>query len=146
MARTPALRSYDGACHCSALEFTYEPRQSPRRWAVHACQCAFCRGHGALLVADPQGTVRFRYVYPDRLRRYRFALRTADFLICRECGMYVGAVMMTGDGAVAAVNLNTLKERPRGLAAAKAASDKGESMEERRARRRRLWTPVHGPV
>ena len=95
MVRRAEPRSYEGACHCGAIEFTYETRLSPQSWALRACQCGFCRAHGALATSDPAGTVRFRYIYPDRLRRYRFGLRTADFLICRECGIYAGAVMMT---------------------------------------------------
>lgn len=146
MARRSELRSYEGACHCGALEFTYETRAAPRSWQVRACQCGFCRGHGALSTSDCEGTVRFRYVSPDRLRRYRFALRTADFLVCRECGMYIGTVMMTGAGAVAIVNVNVLRERPRGLATARTVNYKNESLEQRRARRREHWTPVYGPV
>ncbi len=146
MARRLVLRSYEGACHCGAIEFTYESRLTPRRWSVRACQCLFCRGHGALSTSDCEGAVRFRYVYPDRLRRYRFGLRTADFLVCRECGMYVGAVMMTGAGAVAIVNLNVLRERPRGLAPPRLVNYRNETLEQRRARRRENWTPVYGPV
>jgi hypothetical protein len=146
MSARSQLRSYEGGCHCGALEFTYESRLTPRRWEVRACQCVFCRGHGALTTSDPKGTVRFRYAHPDRLRRYRFGLRTADFLICRECGTYIGAVMMTGAGAVAVINLNALRERPRRLAEAKPMNYKKESLEQRRARRRQFWTPVFGPV
>lgn len=146
MATRASLRSYEGSCHCGSLEFTYESHLSPKNWSVRACQCAFCRGHGALCTSDPKGVVRFRYVQPDRLRRYRFALRTADFLICRECGIYLGAVMMTGAGAVATVNINTLQERPRGMAAGRAVNYRGESLEERRSRRQQKWTPVFGPV
>ena len=48
--------------------------------------------------------------------------------------------------AVAVVNLNLLRERPRGLSEARPVSYKGESLEERRDRRRARWTPVFGPV
>lgn len=140
------IKSYEGGCHCGALEFTYETRLTPRRWETRACQCSFCRGHGAVTVSDPEGTVHFRYVHPDRLRRYRFSFRTTDFLICRECGIYLGAVMMTGSGAVAAINVNTLRERPRGLPAARAVNYRNESLEQRRARRLEKWTAVYGPV
>ena len=147
MAKAPAARVYDGACHCGAIEFSFETTLSPRRWPMLACQCRFCRGHGAVTAADPAGIVRFNYTYPDRLRRYRFALRTADYLVCRECGMYVGAVMMTGNGGVATINTNLLGERPRGLAPAKAETGyRSESLEERRTRRRAQWTQVFGPV
>jgi hypothetical protein len=146
MPKQSQLRSLEGACHCGALEFTYKTRLAPRRWSLRACQCGFCRGHGAQVTSDAQGTVHFRYLQPDRLRRYRFGLRTADFLVCRECGTYIGAVMMTGNGAVAIVNINTLRERPRGLPPAKAVNYRTESLEDRRARRRRTWTPVFGPV
>jgi hypothetical protein len=146
MARRGELKSYEGACHCGAIEFTFETRLAPGSWALRRCQCSFCRGHGALSCSDPKGTVRFRYIQPDRLRRYRFGLRTADFLICRECGMYLGAVMMTGAGAVAIVNVHTLREPPRRLGKSKKVDYKNESLEQRRVRRRGLWTPVFGPV
>lgn len=146
MGRQPNLKSFEGACHCGALEFTYESYVSPKSWKVRACQCSFCRGHGAVTTSDPAGTVRFRYLQPDRLRRYRFGMRTADFIICRECGVYIGAVMMTGTGAVAAINLNALRERPRFLASPKSLNYENEALEERRVRRRKNWTPVFGPV
>lgn len=141
-----SARSYEGGCHCGALEYTYETAVPPKHWVVRACQCAFCRSHGAHSASDPEGQISFRYQQPDRLRRYRFGLRTADFLLCRECGVYIGAVMLTGSGAVAIVNVNTLKEPPRTLPAARAVNYKAESLEDRRSRRLRTWTPVFGPV
>jgi hypothetical protein len=146
MAARSEPRVYEGACHCGALAFSYETRLSPRSWGLRACQCSFCRGHGAVVTSDAAGTVQFRYMYPDRLRRYRFGLRTADFLVCRECGTFIGAVMMTGSGAVAAINVNVLRERPRRLATPKAVNYRNESIDQRRARRRETWTPVFGPV
>lgn len=146
MGARSELRSYEGGCHCGALEFTYETRIGPRRWEPRACQCVFCRGHGAITVCDAEGAVRFRYLQPDRLRRYRFAMRSADFLICRECGTYIAAVMMTGAGAVAVINVNTLREKLRGVPAARPVNYRNESLEQRRARRRENWTPVFGPV
>jgi hypothetical protein len=141
-----SARSFEGGCHCGALEFTYKTAVPPKRWAVRSCQCDFCRSHGANCVSDPKGQVSFRYQQPDRLRRYRFGLRTADFLLCRECGVYLGAVMLTGGGAIAIVNANALKPPPRTLGKAKAVTYKAESLEDRRARRLRTWTPVFGPV
>ena len=141
-----AARAFEGSCHCGALEFTFETAVPPKHWEVRACQCTFCRAHGAVCTSDPEARVQFRYVHPEHLRRYRFGLRTADFLVCKECGCYLGAVMMTGSGAVAVINLNVLKQPPRTLPDPTAVNYRSESLEERRARRRAKWTPVSGPV
>ncbi len=139
-------QSFDGGCHCGAIEYTYSTALPARRWAVRLCQCAFCRAHGARTTSDSAGEVHFRFERPEFLRRYRFALRTADFLICKECGTYVAAVLLSGRGAHAVVNLNTLRAPPKGLSAGKAVTRDGESAEARRARREQSWTPVVGPV
>ena len=116
------------------------------RWPVRLCQCAFCRGHGARATSDSSGELQFRFERPEFLRRYRFALRTADFLICKECGTYVAAVLLSGRGAQGVVNLNTLRDPPKGVRPGTAVSHDGESGEGRRARRVLTWTPVVGPV
>jgi len=139
-------RSYDGGCHCGAIEYSYTTALLPARWPVRLCQCAFCRKHGARATSDPAGELHFRFERPEFLRRYRFALRTADFLICKECGTYVAAVLLSGRGAQAVVNLNTLRDPPKGLRPGKPVSHDNESGEARRARRVQTWTPVVGPV
>ena len=139
-------RSFEGACHCGAIEFTYTTTLPPPRWPVRLCQCSFCRGHGSRSTSDPSGELQFRFERPEFLRRYRFALRTADFLICKECGTYVAAVLLSGRGAQGVINLNTLRAPPKGLRPGKPVSHDGESGEGRRARRVLTWTPVVGPV
>ena len=139
-------RSFEGGCHCGAIEYSYTTTLPPPRWPVRLCECAFCRGHGVRATSDPSGELQFRFERPEFLRRYRFALRTADFLICKECGTYVAAVLLSGRGAQAVINLNTLRAPPAGLPPGKPVSHEGESGEVRRARRILTWTPVAGPV
>lgn len=139
-------QAFEGGCHCGAIAYTYVTALPVRRWPVRACQCGFCRGHGARHTSDPLGELQFRFERPEFLRRYRFALRTADFLICKECGTYVAAVLLSGRGAQAVVNVNTLRAPPAGLQPGKPVSHDGESGEARRARRVQTWTPVVGPV
>ena len=52
--------------------------------------------HGTRAVADPNGRLTIS-APPNGLNRYRFGLRTADYLICRSCGAYVAAVI-SGNG------------------------------------------------
>ena len=132
---------YAGQCHCGAIGFTFETERPPALWSVRECQCSFCRAHGTTNTSDPTGRVRFVHADPTRLQRYRFGMRTADFLICTNCGVYIGAVMETPAGKFTTINVNLLEPRPR-LSPAAPFDYGDESGESRIARRIERWTPV----
>jgi hypothetical protein len=140
-ARLEPLR-LTGGCHCGNLELTFETRRQPREMAVRACGCSFCRRHGVRTASDPDVRVEFLVRDPLRLSRYRFALATAEFLICRTCGVYVGALMADAGSAYAIVNINALAMPGLFTQSALAVSYDQESTAERRARRRTRWTPA----
>ena len=132
---------YQGSCHCGALTYVYHTELPPPEWAVRACQCSFCRAHGARTTSDPRGSVAFRAVQPDRLRRYQFGHRITDFLVCACCGVYIGALTEIAGHRFAVINANALRPPPAGLRAAASVSYEGESAEARTDRRRDRWTP-----
>ena len=136
---------YKGSCHCGAVNFTLCISQPTNQWIVRACQCSFCRSHGARTTSDPSGSVTFQIADASKLQRYRFALRSADFLICRDCGVYLGAVFTSTHRQFATLNINTIRA-PREVPAAVAISYEGESLEQKQARREQRWTPVVGAV
>ena len=128
-----------GGCHCGAIGFTFSTEKPPSSWSIRACQCRFCLGHAALSLSDPTGSLRFHHRDPERLVRYRFGLRTAEFLLCRECGVYIGAV--TNDGEHGIVNTNTFAERI-ALPPPQPMTYEGETEVDRLARRSTRWTPI----
>jgi hypothetical protein len=135
---------YPGSCHCGAVGFLYETRLAPQEWSLRACQCSFCRAHGARSTSDPQGTVAFHAMRPDALRRYRFGHRLADFLLCAHCGVYVGAVTDLSGHLFAIINTNALHPLPAALKSGPAAASvnyERESAAMRNERRRKRWTP-----
>lgn len=136
------LETYQGRCHCGAVGFVYRTALPTGRWSIRACQCTFCRAHDALSTSDPNGELEFEARDPALLHRYRFGGRTADFLLCRRCGVYVGAQMAADGRAFGIVNVRALAERPPGLPAAAAMSYDGETDAARRSRRMQRWTPV----
>ena len=85
-----------GACHCGQVQVAFETAMSVADLPLRACGCSFCRRHGTKAVADPSGRLTIS-APPNGLNRYRFGLRTADYLICRTCGAYVAAVI-AGNG------------------------------------------------
>jgi hypothetical protein len=139
----PALsaRVFEGRCHCGALRFELRTARPPDQWAVRACQCSFCRSHGARTTSDPEGSVRFIITDNAKLNRYRFATRSADFYVCRDCGVYVATVLTSARGQFATLNVNALSS-PVDVPVAAAISYEGESAEQKLARREQKWTPV----
>lgn len=129
----------EGHCHCGNLSFLMKTRHALDELPMRACDCNFCRRHGARCTSDPAGEVVFRVRDPAKLSRYRFGLETADFLICDVCGVYAGAFIEVEGQQRATVNLNltTLDTRRAG-----SVDYAGESIDERIARRLARWTPA----
>jgi hypothetical protein len=96
--------------------------------------------------SDPYGRVQIIIRNPDQLSRYRFGLRTADFLVCRQCGNYLAAVLTVGDCSYATVNINTFDFKKDFAQESIVVKYDGETVAERIARRRTNWTPVHAIV
>jgi hypothetical protein len=131
-----------GGCHCGSLEVRFATECAPAALTVRACACSFCRRHGVRAVSDPRGRLEFLVHDPAQLNRYRFGLATAEFLICRRCGVYLGALMSEGGAAYAIVNVNALATPEIFPQAPVPMSYDRESEAERRARRRAGWTPA----
>lgn len=136
------MNDFNGQCYCGAIGFTYSTRKPPPEWSIRACQCRFCRAHDALSTSDPHGRLRFETPQPRHLQRYRFAMKTADFLLCRNCGVYVGAVISTPTGAYGIINTHALLPVPDDIAAVQPISYDKEDQHGRIARREERWTPV----
>jgi len=133
---------YTGSCHCGAIGFTLRTNIRPSRWSIRACQCSFCRAHDALSTSDPDGDLAFTANQPEMLQKYRFGLGTADFLLCRNCGIYVGAAIESGNGRFGIINTHALDMQPENLANPIPISYDSENTEGRVSRRGERWTPV----
>ena len=136
------MTNYSGSCHCGAIRYSYSTQRPPARWSIRACQCTFCRAHNALSTSDPLGHIEFSIDSPGKLQCYRFGLKTADFLLCRKCGVYIGAVIETNNGIWGIINIRTLVETPSDLAAVAPIDYEGEDTGSRVARREDRWTPA----
>ncbi len=128
---------YRGACHCGVVSAEYETNEPVR---LRADGCGFCSSRGVKSASDPEG--RLALNASKRLTRYRFGHKTADFLICPDCGTYVATHMDGPRGAIGVINvvglnINDLKHLP-----VTATSLEGESTEERLQRRISRWTPM----
>lgn len=133
---------YAGRCYCGAIGFVYRCATEPCEWSIRACQCRFCRAHNALSMSDPEASIEFIANDAASLNRYRFGLETADFLLCKSCGVYIGAVIESDGRHFGIINTHALWPRPEKLASAVPISYDTEDKEGRIGRREERWAPV----
>jgi hypothetical protein len=133
---------HGGGCHCGNISLTFESAREPAAFEVRACQCRFCRKHNTRSVSDPEGRVVIEVARPSDLQRYLFGLRTAEYLLCRTCGVYVAAVVDLDLHPRALVIVNALDDAARFTADPAVTNYDGEDEPARLARRRAAWTPA----
>ena len=132
--------THAGGCHCGNIRMSFETDKAIEDLAVRRCTCSFCAKHGAFHTADPAGRVAVTFQDPDQVKKYRFGLGPADFLICRNCATYVGALFEEDGDTLAVVNVNIL-DGAADWPAPRPKSFDGEETTARHTRRRATWTP-----
>ncbi len=133
---------FDGRCHCGKIEVALDTTQPPEALQLRECGCTFCRRHGATAVTDPAGSLEVRLHDPREVSRYRFGLRTSDFLVCQVCGVFVAAVCTVEGETYATLNANVLERRDAVTRPPVSVQYDAEDAATRIARRRRGWTPA----
>lgn len=133
---------HEGSCHCGNLRLRLRLTRPPGENPTRACACSFCRAHATRTVSDPKGHVEIWSRDWSEVTRYRFSTGTADFLLCKTCGVYIGAVCDTDRGARAVTNVNSLADRAAFPPASSHPDHDAEAVEARHARRAANWTPA----
>jgi hypothetical protein len=102
------MTTVKGSCHCGNIALELELTRLPEGYAPRACDCGFCRKHGAAYVSDPQGALQIRISDADAAGRYRHGSGQAEMLICKNCGVLLGALFADGAKRYATVNASAL--------------------------------------
>ena len=140
------MTTHKGGCHCGNLRLTLRLSQPPEATPLRACGCSFCRANQTRTASDPNGAAEIWADDWSEVSRYRFGTGTADFLVCRRCGIYLGAVTETAAGTRMVTNTNCLEDRALFTGASAPTDHDKETVESRIARRAANWTPttIHG--
>jgi hypothetical protein len=102
------MYNLSGGCHCGNILLELELSQPPKTYSPRACDCTFCRKHGAAYISDAQGSLRIQIRAELDSRMYRQGSGLAECLLCANCGVLVG-VLYRDDGQVyAAVNAKVI--------------------------------------
>ena len=102
---------YVGQCHCGNIKYQFETERVLDARNSRECQCEFCLMHRNLYQSDPEGRLVIDVGDAQQLNEYRFGHKTANFLICRNCGV-MPVVTSEIDGQLyAVINVNCLQPR-----------------------------------
>lgn len=132
---------HTGGCHCGRIGIEFMTEAKASRFEVLACQCSFCRKHGSRAIADPNGRLLVHVKAPDTVAEYEFGLRSATYLVCSNCGVYVAA-LTRDQPSRGLVIVNALQDQDRFTRPAKPVWYDHESREGRIRRRLVNWTPA----
>ena len=128
-----------GSCHCRNLSFTLDWQPEPTEIPARACGCSFCVKHGGVWTSCPTGSLRVRARLPERVARYEFGTKTAQFHVCTECGIVPVVTSLIAERLYAVVSVNAFDNVDAAMLKRSPASFDGESEGDRLARRQRNW-------
>jgi hypothetical protein len=128
-----------GRCHCGNIRFLLDWEPDPAEIPARACTCSFCLKHGGVWTSNPRATLNVSVEDQERVSRYAFGTRTAEFHVCARCGI-VPVVTSRIDGRLyAVVSVNAFEGVDPSLLRRAPASFDGEGTDSRLARRKRSW-------
>lgn len=133
---------HKGGCHCGNLRLALRLTRPPNEAGLRACGCSFCRANQTRTASDPNGSAEIWADDWAEVSRYRFGTGTADFLVCRRCGIYLGAVTETDAGTRMVTNTNCLDDRALFTGTPAPTDHNGETVANRQTRRAAMWTPT----
>lgn len=133
---------HSGGCHCGNIGVQLRLSRSPEQMPLRSCACSFCRAHGTRTLSDRDGEATITAADWSLVERYRFGSATADYMLCRRCGVYVGAICDTSSGRRAVINVNCLDDRAAFTQTPAAPDYDGEATDARLDRRATNWMPA----
>jgi hypothetical protein len=128
-----------GSCHCGNISFELTWQPDPVEIPARACGCSFCVKHGGVWTSNPAGSLRVQVKDESLVSKYRFGTATADFHVCRACGVVPLVTSLVAGRTYAVVNTNTFNNIDPALLRRAPASFDGEGEDARLARRARNW-------
>lgn len=132
------MHKVSGGCHCGNILVELELSRAPETYNPRACDCDFCRKHGATYVSDAQGSLVIRLKREADSGRYHQGSGLAECLLCRNCGVLIGALYQSDTQLYATVNVKAVDARVT-FGAEQSVSPKQLSEREKVIRWQQIW-------
>ncbi len=102
--------AYNGSCHCENITLTFRSDKPVHELPPRECSCSFCQRHKGKYISDPDGCLELNIKDNDLVNRYRFGHKTADFIICKNCGVFVASLCDIDGNTHAVLNIRTMPD------------------------------------
>jgi hypothetical protein len=134
------MHPLQGGCHCGNLRFAAQLTRPSGSYRPRACDCDFCDKHAAAYVSDPHGSLTITVRDATGLGRYRQGNGLAEMLLCRQCGVLLGALYASDGGWYGAVNARA-SDAGSGFGQIEIVSPRKLGEADKTRRWRELWFP-----
>lgn len=132
------MHQITGSCHCGNVNVSIGLPRAPLEYSPRACDCDFCRKHGASYLSDPNGVLAVEVGDLRSLHSYRQGSGTAEMLVCGHCGVLIGATFAADGRVFAAINTRII-DGGVAFGESRTVSPKLLGAEEKAERWRQLW-------
>lgn len=129
----------EGSCHCGNIQFRMGTNLPLNELPIRTCQCSFCTKQNGIYTSEPNGELRFKLEDSQKVQKYQFGHKTADFYICKVCGI-VPLITCEIEGQMyGVINLCTTGERSLLQKNHDRKDFETESTKDRLSRRKKYW-------
>jgi len=134
-----------GACHCGNISYTLDWPLDERTLPARRCGCTFCTRIDGVWTSHPEAKLMIKVDDAEKVSRYQFGTRTADFVFCSACGTILIAECVLEGRKKAVVNVHTLARQSNDNQESELIFDlqescfDGETVEQRLQRRSQRW-------
>jgi hypothetical protein len=135
-----ATHTMAGGCYCGNVLVKIRLARAPASYHPRACDCDFCRKHGAAYISDALGAMEIEIGAAGDRGSYRQGSEAAELLFCRRCGVLAGAICQIADRWYGTVNVRIFGSAP-AFGPELAVSPKQLSATEKLQRWQDLWFP-----
>ena len=129
----------NGRCHCGNVSYALEWPTVLTKLPLRRCSCSFCTRHGCIWTSHPDATLVTAVREPERVSHYRQGTGTADFFVCRNCGVVCYSLCEIDGRLYSIVNARTLEGDALQTGRITSINFEGEELADRLARRTRNW-------
>ena len=135
----PTKHELEGSCHCKNIQYVLKTSIPISGFTTRKCDCTFCRKQGGRYISDPDGELEYTINHPESLFIYSFGTKTAEFLMCKNCGVLPFITSRINDKTYAVINSNTLDQTDEFNKHSKVVKYDNEAVEQRLLRRKKYW-------